>query len=433
MSRQRLIEQRDRCASMLTEARARLDQVTDETPAERAAELNAEYDRIMADHDALAGQADRLERQMEAEAQAEERSARAREERRPPQDEGRAARSDAAAPDVKAVFKRALQWGAQALTAEERAVFEAECVQRNVPAELRAQGTTSGAVGAYTIPQGFLPEVVKTMKLWGPMADGAIVRELVTEGGNPLPWPTIDDTANSSAQVAENAASATTGSDLSFGQGQLDAYVHRSGVILVPLELLQDSAFNVETELVNPLIGERIGRGMNTALTTGTGSSQPNGIATAAGAGKTAAANNAITFDEVLDLTHSVDPAYRGAPGCRYMFHDTTLLALRKLKDGQGNYLWQMGDVRGGQPATINGYPYSINQAMAQLTSGVNSRVMLFGDFKKYILRRVRDFNLIVMRERYAEALQVGFLAWTRFDGELTDAAAVKRLQLAAA
>lgn len=432
MSRQRLIELRDECAKMLVEARSRLDQIKDDTPAEQAASLNAEYDRIMADHDKRSEQADRLEKQMDSEARSAEAAARAREERRPPTDDTRAARAAGAAPDAAAVFKRALQWGPGALSSEERAVFEAHCVARNVPAELRAQGTTSGAVGAYTIPQLFLPEITKSMALWGPMMDGGIVREIVTDGGNPLPWPTVDDTANASAQVAENAASATTGSDVAFGQKQLDAYVHRSGVVLVPTELLQDSAFDVQS-LLNDLLGERIGRGGNTALTTGTGSSQPNGVATAAANGKTAAATNAITFDEVLDLTHSVDPAYRGAPSCRYMLHDTTLLALRKLKDGQNNYLWQMGDVRAGQPATLNGYPYSINQAMAHVGSGVSSRVLLFGDFKKYILRRVRDFNLIVMRERYAEALQVGFLAWARFDGELSDTAAIKRLTLAAA
>ena len=431
MSRQRLIELRDECAKMVAEARSRLDQITDQTSAEAAQTLNAEYDRIMTEHDARAAQADRLERAMDAEARAAEQQARAREERRPPTNEGRQERAADARPDVGGVFKRAIQWGAPALNAEERALFDAQILSRTVPAELRAQAIGSGAAGGYTVPTLFLPEIVKTMKLYGPMADGQIVREIVTDGGNPLPWPTVDDTANSGAQVAENTASVTNGSqDVAFGQGQLDAYVHRSGVVQVPLELLQDSAFDVQA-LLNELLGERIGRGMNAALTTGTGAGQPNGIATAAANGKTAASTSAITFDEVLDLTHSVDPAHRGAPGAGYMLHDTTLLALRKLKDGQGNYLWQAGDVRNGLPAQLNGYPYYINQAMANVGSGTASRVLLFGNFKKYVLRRVRDFNLIVMRERFAELLQVGFLAWARFDGELTDTQAVKRLTLA--
>ena len=161
-------------------------------------------------------------------------------------------------------------------------------------------------------------------------------------------------------------------------------------------------------------------------MTTGTGSGAPNGIVTAAALGKTAASASAITWDEVMDLEHSVDPAYRAGPKVRYMFHDTTLLALRKLKDGQGNYLWQAGDVKGGIPAMFNNRLYSINQAMAVL--GATNRVMLFGDFGKYFVRKV---GAPIVGALIAKDFWPGFgiAGYMRMDGEMADTAAVKYLR----
>ena len=129
-----------------------------------------------------------------------------------------------------------------------------------------------------------------------------------------------------------------------------------------------------------------------------------------------------------MDLEHSVDPAYRGSPKCRYMFHDKILAAARKLKDGQGNYLWQKGDVKNGTPATFNGRPYSINQHMDEIVA--NKRIMLFGDFSKYFVRKVGSPVVGVLRERFWP--QVGIAGLIRFDGELGDTNAIKHLKTAA-
>jgi len=201
-------------------------------------------------------------------------------------------------------------------------------------------------------------------------------------------------------------------------------------MVRVPIELLQDSAFNIEA-LMNELFGERLGRLANSVLTTGTGTAQPNGIVTASAEGKVAAATGAITADELIDLQHSVDPAYRASPRARWMFNDSTLAAIRKLKDGQGNYLWQMGDVRVGEPAQILGHPYSVNQAVADI--GTSAKPVIFGDFGKYVVRKVLGFQVLTLRERYAENFQVGFVGFKRFDGELLNTAAVKHLVNAAA
>jgi HK97 family phage major capsid protein len=122
--------------------------------------------------------------------------------------------------------------------------------------------------------------------------------------------------------------------------------------------------------LLADLLGERLGRLANTQLTTGTGTSAPNGIITASSLGKTAASSTAVTSDELIDLIHSVDPAYRQSPKVAFMFNDLTLAAIRKLKDGQNNYLWahgQLSDAGAGQRSWLQ---LHINQAMANIATG---------------------------------------------------------------
>jgi HK97 family phage major capsid protein len=179
--------------------------------------------------------------------------------------------------------------------------------------------------------------------------------------------------------------------------------------------------------ILNDLMGERIARKVNTDLTTGDGSGDPNGIVTASTLGKTAAGVAAITADELIDLYHSVDPAYRQAPSCRFMLKDATLAMVRKLKDGQGQYL--INGLRDGA-GMINlagiAVPYVINQAVPAATTGLKS--VLFGDFNKYLVRRVREFVVRRSDELYLEADQAVFVGFARFDGELLDTAAVKHL-----
>jgi HK97 family phage major capsid protein len=175
------------------------------------------------------------------------------------------------------------------------------------------------------------------------------------------------------------------------------------------------------------LLGERLGRIANSQLTVGTGSSAPNGIVTASTLGVTSASTTAITFDEIIDLEHSVDPAYRVGPKVAYMLNDSTLKTVRKLKDGEGNYLWQRGDVQGGVPATINGRRFYVNQAMGSIPpSATATRVMQFGDFGKYYVRKVGAPVIGVMRERFWPDL--GIAGLIRFDGEAADTSAIKHL-----
>lgn len=311
-----------------------------------------------------------------------------------------------------------LRGGVNAVPAELR-----EMLQRDT--ENRAQTTGTGTSGGYLIPRGFSNELDIALKSFGGVL--SVGRMYNTSSGNLIEWPTFDDTANSGVLIAESADATSVGADMVFGQKTLSAYNYTTGVCLIPNQLIEDSAFPIQSMLVEAF-ATRLNRRMNTALTTGTGSSQPQGIVTGSAAGVTAAATAALTFDEVIDLYHSVDPAYR--PNAGFMFNDSTIKAVRKLKDSEGRYLWQMGDVRTGVPDTLLGKTYTINQDMDSLAAA--KKVMLFGDFSRFVIRQVGQPVAMRLVERYAEFNQVGFVTNMRLDGRVLNSGAIKHLITAA-
>ena len=410
-------ELRERQAAIVTESRERLDQIGKTTDEARVKELETQHDTAMAEHDRLDKQIEREERQASLEKKQEEQRAK---QRPAPGDTEARGVDEGGKLEYRAVFHRLLQVGADLslLSAEERAVL------KDGVAEFRAQTAGTTTAGGFTVPTELANQIIKSMKAWGPLYDEDVCTTMNTASGNPIKIPTVDDTAVTAvAHTEATALTDTSSKDVTFGQKSLDAYVFDTQFVRWSFELAQDSIFSVESLLAD-LLGERLGRIANSQLTTGTGASAPNGIVTASSLGKTAAAAAAITSDEIIDLLHSVDPAYRQSPKARFMFNDSTLAAIRKLKDGQGNYLWQMGDVTSGQPGTLLGYRYSINQAMASLATA--QKVMLFGDFGKYFVRKVGAPVIGVLRERFWPDL--GIAGLIRFDGELGDTAAVKHL-----
>lgn len=418
----RIKELREKQATIVTEARERLDQISAATDEARAKELETQHDAAMAEHDRL----EKLIEREEKVAGLEKRGEEARAQKRPISGgEGEARGQDeGAALEYREVFHRMLRVGGDMaeLSNEERAVL------RSGVSEFRAQTAGTTTAGGFTVPTELANQIIKSMKAWGPMYDEDICTTMSTASGNPIKIPTVDDTAVTAGAHTEATALTDTGAkDVTFGQRSLDAYVFDTQFVRFSFELAQDSIFNVES-LLAELLGERLGRIANTQLTVGSGTTAPNGIVAASSLGKTAAAAAAISWDEIMDLEHSVDPAYRVSPKARYMFNDQTLLAVRKLKDGDGNYLWQNGDVQKGIPASFNGRAYSINQAMDSL--GAAKKVMLFGDFGKYFVRKVGSPVIGVLRERFWPDL--GIAGLIRFDGELGDTAAVKHLVTAA-
>ena len=410
-----LKELREKQARIATNARARFDEINDSTPAERAAEIEREFDAMMADHDKIGAQIDRLEKLERA-----ERSINAPDPRRPNFDGEARGVDEGQKPSYRHVFAKVVCGMEADLTAEERAVL------RGGATEFRAQTAGTTTAGGFTVPTELSNILIRAMRAWGPMYDEDICTVITTTGGNPIRIPYVDDTSSTAGGHTEAAALADTGAkDVTFAQRSLDAFGFDTEFIRWSWELGQDSIVNME-ELLGSLLGERLGRIANAQLTTGTGTNAPNGIVTAATLGRTAASATAIVSDDLIDLIHSVDPAYRSSPKVRFMLHDSILQVIRKLKDGQGNYLWQMGNFTAGVPDRILGYPYSINQGMAA-SMAAGARIVAFGDFGKYYVRKVGAPVIGVMRERFWPDL--GIAGLIRFDGELGDANAVKYLR----
>ena len=412
-------DMREKQARMLEAARSKMDEITDKTDESRTAEIETEYDAIMADFDKLEKSVEREETMKKA----EDRIASAR---RPNHDGGQPAGNDETI-SYRDAFHQYLKAQGQlsSMNPEARAVLNAGFTKY----EQRAQTSGTDSEGGFTVPEELRAILVKSMLDFGPMFDPGITTEIVTTSGTRIPIPTVDDTTKAVDKHVEGTTLTDDGGDdVVFAEKVLEAFSFNTGWVRVSKELVDDSVFNME-QLLGSLLGERLGRRANLELTTGDGTGDPNGIVTASTAGKTAALNSAITWDEILDLEHSVDPAYRVGPKVRYMFNDSTLKAVRKLKDGEGNFLWQMGDVRGGMPATFNGHNFSINQQMASI--GATAKIMLFGDFSKYFVRKVGSPLIGAIQDKDFWP-GFGIAGHIRFDGELVDTAAVKHLIMAA-
>ena len=214
-------------------------------------------------------------------------------------------------------------------------------------------------------------------------------------------------------------------SDDSFGQVSIGAYKVAT-MLKVSDELLNDSVFDLEA-YISKEFGRRIGTKEEEAFFTGDGKGKPTGIFNAAGGasdGVTTAAAN-ITFDDVMDLFYAVKSPYRKK--AVWVLNDTTVKALRKLKDNNGNYIWQPS-VQAGQPDMILNRPYHTSAYVPEVAAG--AKVMAFGDFSYYWIadRQGRSFKRL--NELFAANGQVGFLASQRVDGKLILSEAVKTMAI---
>lgn len=311
-------------------------------------------------------------------------------------------------------FNSMLRHGQDGLNPEQRQMLMA-----NFSAgENRAQSTSTTA-GGYLIPPGFLTRMTETLKAFGGILNAAEI--INTDSGNPLQWPTFNGTAQSGQILAENATE--TALDMAFGSTTLGAYTYSSRIVQVSLQLMQDSAFNLD-EFVARQLGIRIGRAIAPHLATGTGTGQPTGLFTNATVGKTGLVGQttSVIYDDLVDLIHSIDPAYRAMEGCQFVLADSSLKAVRKLKDSQGHPLWEPS-VQVGVPSTLLGYAYTVDQGVPAMAA--NAKSIGFGNVKAgYVVRQVSGGQLLRLTERYADSLQVGYLGFLRLDGKPNDAAA---------
>ena len=299
-------------------------------------------------------------------------------------------------------------------------------------AEMRALGDASGAPGAQLVPQGFSGELEAKMKYWNGVAN--IARTIFTDTGNPLPWPTMDDTSNTGEWLAE--AAPVTNADPTFSTVTLGANLLSSKQVKVSVALAQDSAFDMGALLLDAF-GERLGRAQDTAYWTGDGSTIPvTGLLTAlqAAGGRSVlaigansnsgnAGDTALTSvgtDDLSNLIDKLDAGYQ-RPTNHFIFSQTTKNSLRKMKDKYGRPIWEVSLAQ-GEPDRIFGYPYQVDNAVANIAAGAVT--VCFGDFSKYVIRRALGITLIRFNELYMPNYQIAFQAFLRTDAKLLQSAA---------
>lgn len=285
--------------------------------------------------------------------------------------------------------------------------------------EVRAGATSPGTAGGYFIPTDTLARITETMKAYGGLLGAANV--ISTTSGNPLNWPSNDDTANVGAILAENAQ--ITEQDVTLGQKTLGAFTYTSKLVRLSLQLIQDDAFGVEAWLARKL-GERIGRAVAAHLATGTGTTQPEGLFTNATAGKTGLVGQttSVIYDDLVDLQHSIDPAYRAS--AQWAMSDSALKIVRKLKDSQGRPLWEPS-VQAGVPSSLMGSAVLIDNGIP--VPAANAKSIGYGDINAaYVVRQVAGGQMMRLEERYADFLQVGFFGFMRLDAKPDDGSAFR-------
>ena len=293
---------------------------------------------------------------------------------------------------------------------------ESREVLRGLEVRTNEQSTTAGK-GGYTIPTLVMNEIMTAQKYFGGMLDDNYTNWIRTAAGEPITIPLNDDTANSGFLLTEATDAETSAVDTNLTTATLNAYKYSSGLVKVSYELLQDTGYSFFIPWFIDTLTKRLFRGINTAFTTGTGSSQPQGIKGAATKGEDALARG-IARTDILNLMHSVDRSYRQPKSCAFMMNDTTLGAIKALAFGSADArpLWQMS-MRDGEPDTLEGKPYLINNDIEDIFPTYSS--VFFGDWKKFLIRQAGGLRVIRFDELFAAYDQIGFVVLGRYDSEL--------------
>jgi len=270
-----------------------------------------------------------------------------------------------------------------------------------------------------TVPKSFFDQVFDVARLVGPMLD--VGQRINTASGEDITMPTL--TAYSTATL-KAAGSAIAESEPTYSSITLGAYKYG---LLIPVanELIADAGFDISSHLAEQA-GNGLGFAVNAALTTGTGSNQPNGVVTAAGSGTVGGTgvSGAFTADNLIDLQYTLDGAARRLPGVSYMAAGATIGAMRKLKDDAGNYLYQ---VNVGQPDSFAGYSVIENPGMAAVATSAKS--VLFGHMPSYKVRVAGGVQVATSTDYAFNTDSTVYRVLMRVDGDLTHASHIKYFQ----
>jgi len=291
-------------------------------------------------------------------------------------------------------------------------------------AETRALSTGTLGAGGATVPTTFYGQLMEHAIEVATMLAGGATTWTTTSGEN-IDVP-VTVTHPQGAQVSEGGV--IPQSDPVFGKRTLGSYKY-GDLIEVPKELLEDTGVDLQGYLARAA-GWAIGNALGEKLIIGTGTSEPAGVVGSSTLGKTAGSLTP-TFDDVIDLFYSVIGPYRNRPSASWVMEDTTAGYLRKLKDGNSNYIWQ-ASVIAGTPDTIEGKPVRTDPYMPVM--GANAKPLLFGDLASYVVRLVNGVRFESSEHFSFNKDVITFRALVRGDGLLMDqSGAVKHLLLPAA
>lgn len=278
------------------------------------------------------------------------------------------------------------------------------------------------ADGGYTVPDEFANSIIEGLK------EENVIRRLATTintNSGTLKMPSAGDDAVASWLDESGSYSQT---DVSFGQVTLSH--HKLGaVIKATEELLHDSAFNMEAYIQRALT-RAIGTAEETAFINGTGVSpqtdRPTGVIAGATGTLTCTTAGTIKADDIINLIYDLKAPYRKRAA--FLTNDATLATIRKLKDGNGVYMWQPALTQ-GQPDRLMGYPVETSPEYPVIGATPGTYVpILFGDFSWYYIAQRLGLTIKVLNELYAVNGQVGFLVTERVDGKLILPEAVRKL-----
>ncbi len=285
----------------------------------------------------------------------------------------------------------------------------------------------------------FNAQVTSAMRTYGGVLSEATI--LSDETGRIRAFPTDDDTSVSGELVKEGQQ--VTQHDVSINQVLVGAFKFSSRMVRISRELCEDSAIDLQAYLAERM-GIRLARTMNDRFTNGKGSGQgepfgliynaPLGCVAQGSSGNTGgseSANNSIGSTDLENLVNSVDSAYH--PGARFMMHSRTLAGLKSSVDKNGRPLWVAGLSTGGSDSLMGSFGITINdsmQALSPTTSSpqVSTISVAFGQFSKYVIKKVSPMVVYTLLEKYALEGVVGYLCLVRADGGMLDRNAVKVL-----
>ncbi len=272
--------------------------------------------------------------------------------------------------------------------------------------------------GGYLVPTEFETQIVKGLE------EANVVRSIAKViSTNVERKIAIAASGSTAVWTAENGSIPV--SDVTFGQKTLDAF-KLTDQIKVSNELLQDSMFSIEAYLAEEF-SRALGVAEEEAFCVGTGTGQPTGIFTANGGTVCTTANSgsAITFDDIVSLIHALKSPYRR--NAVFLTHDTTVSAMRKLKDNNGAYLWQPS-LQAGQPDRLFGYPLYTSPYAPVIAAG--ALPIAFGDFSHYWIADRQGRTIQRLNELYAGNGQIGFIITERLDAKVIYAEGIQLLKM---